>query len=229
MIARALALVCALATVASADEKLNAAAKEHNDAALAAYKAQHYADAAKEFEAAYLADPRPSLLWGWAQSERLDGHCDRALPLYNKYLYADVTKRSLEAARANIKQCEQQASNAPPPPPPPPPPQVMASTWYSDPLADAVTVTGVAGMVAGVVFLAKSSGTGDAAMKAQTLDGYYAGLSEATSQRKIGYASLGIGAAVTAAGVFLLVRQGREHRGPLVASDGHSILVGARF
>jgi hypothetical protein len=227
----ALAL-CTCSALAYADDAkpapptLNAAAQEHDDAALAAYKDKDYASAAREFEAAYRADPVPSLLYGWAQSDRLGGHCDLALPLYRKYLYADVSAASLEAARANIKQCEAQT---PEPPLPEPAPVSAPSPWYADRAGDALVAGGAVGLTIGIVYLVKSGNTADAAMKAPNLSGYDSMLSDATTERRVGYTALGFGIALAAAGTYLFVRHGSEQRAAIVATDGHSIFLGARF
>jgi tetratricopeptide (TPR) repeat protein len=231
MIKRTLIALCACTALASADDTaapppLNAAAQEHDDAALAAYKAKDYDTASREFEAAYKADPVPALLYGWAQSERLGGHCDRALPLYRKYVYADVSAQSLEAARANIKQCEQQVPVAPPPPEAPPP---APSPWYTDGVADALTVAGTAGAIVGIVYVVKSGNTRDSAATAPNLTTFQSRLDDATTQRRVGYTALGFGVALASVGVYLYIHHGHEQHAAIVASDGHSIFVGARF
>ena len=42
-----------------------------------------------EFEATYKLALRPTLLFNWAQSERLGGHCSRAIEIYKRFLDSD--------------------------------------------------------------------------------------------------------------------------------------------
>ena len=61
-------------------------AKEHYKKGTAAYALGHYADAAKEYEAAFSSEPDPALLYNAAQAHRLAGNNTRALELYQSYL-----------------------------------------------------------------------------------------------------------------------------------------------
>jgi len=234
MIKATLIALVSWSAVASADDKpaLNAEASAHNQIALTAFSVKDYATAAHHFEAAYKADPQPALLYGWAQSERLGGHCADAIPLYRKYLDANVSPQSLQAARTNITQCEQAiAAHAPKPlpAPQPEPAQPHQAAWYADPVADALAIGGVAGIAVGITFLVKSSNSESSASHAATLPAFHDALDDATTQKRIGYTSLVAGGALAAAGVFLWVRHGREHSAPIVATDGRSLVIGAWF
>ena len=230
MIRASLFALVSYSAIASADTKhaLNPQAAAHDQIALTAYSVKDYATAAREFEAAYNADPAPSLLYGWAQSARLGGHCAEAIPLYRKYLDANVSSESLEAARTNIAQCEQTiAASAPPPPPPPEPHPELApakrSPWYADPVADTLVVGGATGIAVGIAFVVKSSHTQSSAGTAATLPAFQTALDDATTQRRIGYGSLIAGGVLAGAGAFLWVRHAT------VASDGRSVMVSTRF
>ena len=231
MIRTALLCLVSWSAVAVADNNLSPQAAAHNELALTAYSVKDYATAAREFEAGYQVDAAPSLLYGWAQSERLGGHCAEAIPLYRKYLEANVSPQSLEAARTNIAQCEQViAPKAPPPPPPPPEPvQQQPPPWYADPVADALAVGGIAGLAVGVTFLVKSHNTESSAGHAASLPAFQTALDDATTQKRIGYTALIAGGVLAGAGVFLWVRHGREQAAPIVATDGRSITFVARF
>src|SRR4051812_29815200 len=94
--------------LAGTEPSKNPKANAHFHAGLDAYSKDDYATASTEFAAAYNLDPVPSLLWSWAQSERLDGHCDKALPLYKKYLDADISQTQVTATREKIGVCEKE-------------------------------------------------------------------------------------------------------------------------
>src|SRR6476659_5013199 len=63
-----------------------AAAREHYQKGTAFYDLGRYADAIREFEAAYELKNDPALLYNLAQSNRLAGNAEQALRLYKTYL-----------------------------------------------------------------------------------------------------------------------------------------------
>ncbi len=235
----ALAL-CVAPAVAAADERqLNPDAAKHRDAGNAAYRDKDWAAAAREFEAAYKDDPGPELLYAWAQAEKFAGHCDLALELYKKYLNADISPVNVERARANIAVCEKEVAHAPKPPPPPPPhdeqppqpppPETEPGPWYTSRLGDGLVAGSVISAIVGFVYLSKSSGSKDRADTAPSLDAFNADLADATHQREVGGVMLGIGGALLAGGVTVYVLHAHSHSHATVATDGHSLIIGARF
>jgi tetratricopeptide (TPR) repeat protein len=139
---RALLVVLALTTAASAQPSLSPEAKKHQDAGLALFDKGKYDEAIAEFEAAYKIEQAPKLLFAIAQAKRLGGHCDEAMPLYKKYLETLPSETQTEAAQTGMKMCadeqaarekerlerEREKAEAQPPdeptPPEPPPPVV---------------------------------------------------------------------------------------------------------
>ncbi len=118
-----------VAPVARAEDV--AAAREHYKKGTTYYDLGKYADAAKEFEAAYEAKNDPAILFNLAQAYRLSGQTDQALHFYRTYLRyvpkppnrAEIEEqiKALEA-----KQAQKQPATTPPPadataPLPPPP------------------------------------------------------------------------------------------------------------
>src|SRR5262245_23494308 len=72
-------------------------------AGVAAYEAKNYEAAAAAFARSYELQPNPDALFGLAQSERLAGHCDKALVHYQKLLDITTdtpTAKGIESARA---------------------------------------------------------------------------------------------------------------------------------
>jgi hypothetical protein len=218
--------------LANADEPSeNAQANARFHAGLDAYQQEDYATASDEFEAAYKLDPVPALLWSWAQAERLGGHCARALGLYKKYLYADITKTQSEATRDMIARCERVEKARPKKAPPPAKEPVDAPRrWYKDPVAGGLTAGGALGIGVGIGFLVAAGHSEDRAHEQPFLDDFKSGLDEATSRRRIGLVSLGVGAALAATGIVLYMREKKaQDRAVVVSTDGHSVFVGARF
>ena len=208
----------------------NPAVNEHFHAGLDAYRSGDYATASREFETAYKMDPVPTLLFTWAQSEREAGNCDKAMPLYKKYLYSDINKKQIEATREKMKLCDGKV--APPPPKksdPEPTPTETAPRWYKDKLGGALTVAGVVGVGVGIVYFAKASGTRSDADKAMFLDDFKSGLEEATTQRRIGAVSLTLGLGLVASGIAVYVIHDKQNRKVIATTDGRSIFIGARF
>src|SRR5204862_6239173 len=52
-----------------------------------------YADAIRDFKAAYLRAPSPELLYDLAQAYRLSGDCPQAAAMYRRYLATSPTGR----------------------------------------------------------------------------------------------------------------------------------------
>jgi tetratricopeptide (TPR) repeat protein len=86
----------------------NPVAKQRVDAGVDAYKAGDYETAISEFQAAYAMDPDPNVLYALAQANRLGGHCEDAVALYQRYIQSKPTKDQRVAAENGISLCEQQ-------------------------------------------------------------------------------------------------------------------------
>ncbi|HEY2728711.1 MAG TPA: tetratricopeptide repeat protein [Polyangia bacterium] len=136
-------------TPARADDAAaaSAAAREHYQKGTSFYDLGRYADAIKEFEAAYEIKNDPALLYNLAQSNRLAGNSEQALHFYRTYLRYVPKATNRTEIEERIKQLDQlvaqksavqtapPAQVAPPenvaPPlqtaPPPPPPAVPPS------------------------------------------------------------------------------------------------------
>jgi tetratricopeptide (TPR) repeat protein len=172
--------LCALASPAWADKET---AKAHFTKGLAAYALARYDDAAREYEAAFDADPQAPLLYDAAQAHRLAGNKERALLLYQNYLrlfpdapdQADV-RRLIETVRKAIA-ADAAAGTSPPVTPQPltaraappvatPPPSITTTTATASMAKRPPHKTrpkwvwGVAGGVAGVAVVGLAVGLG---------------------------------------------------------------------
>lgn len=79
-------IVAAMARPAVAQTDDLEAAKAHDRAARKAYELEHYAEAAREYEAAYQAKDMPELLYNIAQAYRLAGDPQKAIHFYTLFL-----------------------------------------------------------------------------------------------------------------------------------------------
>jgi tetratricopeptide (TPR) repeat protein len=135
-------LVCLLSAQAAAqsDEDVRRA-REHYRKGEAAYAAERFDDAYKEFEAGYTLAPKPAFLLNMAHSERRRGQLRNARALYLKYLLVEPQSKYRPEVEQVVGELERAIAAdevahpavvpvaiAPPPltmtPPPPPPPVV---------------------------------------------------------------------------------------------------------
>lgn len=214
---RLVAVLCVVSQLASA-------APERKDPvaikAEAAFRAERWADAAEGFERAYDNDPNPEYLFAWAQAERKQGACDRAVELYDAYILFAEAAGDVPAARIGKAQelrDECKALQEPETPLPPPPTLVAEPTtddvpdapegsdgprpWYRDPWGASLVGIGggvlAAGAITRVVARVQSNDARSASSEGQFETDY------GRSQR-LGTTSIilmGTGAAVALAGV----------------------------
>jgi tetratricopeptide (TPR) repeat protein len=72
-------------------DDLERTARRHYAQGEAAFKAERYESALKEFEAGYAVSPRPGFLLNMGQTERKLGHLRKARSLYKKFLLIEPT------------------------------------------------------------------------------------------------------------------------------------------
>lgn len=160
-----------LAAVLCAASMVLAAPRRRRDPvaikAEAAYRAEHWDEAAEGFEQAYENDPQLDYLFAWAQSERKRGACARAVELYDAYLLlaedADVPEKSVQLVRDARAECD--GYTEPPPPvmpeavetapifesPPDDEDDASPRPWHRDPLGATFVGVGLGALVAGGV------------------------------------------------------------------------------
>ncbi|HZS38897.1 MAG TPA: hypothetical protein VFF06_18820 [Polyangia bacterium] len=120
--------VVLIAGVAQGKAPSKKEAQRHYDAGIAHYKAQEYAEAADEFEAAYKLKAEPSWLYNLAQACRLAHQNEKALGYYKQYLaeVPDAENRpAVEQRIADVEKAlaaEHAAARASAPPPAAAPP-----------------------------------------------------------------------------------------------------------
>jgi hypothetical protein len=234
-----LAILCTLVAgiaTAQADAPYAPAVQKHVDAGLAAYRAGDYETASREIEAAYVIDPRPALLYTWAQARRQGGRCEDALPLYRRYADTATSEAQTAAAKTGIDLCEKQLAEKrdakPPDPivtPPPPPPRKKPEPppWYRDKIGDVLAIGGLVGLGVGTGFLVASKRSLDSANRAEFRDDFGDLLDEANGRRRLGIGVLGAGSALLATGIVVYVVRSGRHGARLVVTDRTIGLAGS--
>src|SRR4029434_581747 len=69
------------------------------------YDQKDYTSALADFEAAYTLDPRPVLLYARAQCHRLQNNCEKAIPLYEKFLATSPKAEQAAGSWEHIATC----------------------------------------------------------------------------------------------------------------------------
>ncbi len=216
-----LAALVLLHGVARAD--LSAPAKAKLDVGLVQYNAGHYEAAIVEFEEAYEIDPDPSLLFTWAQAERLAEHCDAAVPRYRQFISSRPSAAAVDLANNGIALCEVASKSTPP--------ACSAERplpWYKDPVGGAV-VAGVVGFGVGIGFLIAASGNRDSADHATTSDVFDTYLERATTDRRVGVTFLAIGVGLVGGGIGYHYWTKRSRSRAIVGTTGTSLFVAGVF
>ncbi len=241
-------LILSTLTVSAPAGAIDPEAKEHLERGLAGYTAKDYAGAIKDLRLAYALDPRPEILFAWAQAERLYGRCSQASKLYDRFLKSKPSAQQAAAARTGIERCEGQPDTTPADPedveqPAPQPaqeqpeqPAAAAAPPPPRPRVDAVGLgllgVGVAlGAVGGGLLGAgerKAKQLGDVA----TYDEYADGSGPVRTLRIAGGVLAGIGGALIVGGIVkLLVHRRHNRRDVAFWTDprGAGVLVRLRF
>lgn len=222
MRARAFFVVLALSS-ATARADLSAAAKARLETGLVRYNAGQFEAAIDEIEAAYEIDADPSLLFTWAQAERLAGRCDSAVPRYRRFIASRPSTAAIELANNGIGLCAAKAARDGGP---------RAADgrrpWYQNPVGGAV-VAGVLGLGVGTGFLIAASGTRDRADRAPTSDAFERELDRATTQRRIGATFLVVGAGLVGGGIAVHLWTTRSAARTVVGTTGSSLFIAGEF
>ncbi len=233
------ALVVAVSSVpARADLGGDRAARRLRRSALAHYRDGEYADAARDFRAAYEIEAHAELLYALGQSLRLAGDCAGAIDAYQDFLITGPDDTQASAAREKIEVCRQVLAPVPAPAPAsrpaatapprrpiaaPGPARGRARSWARDPVGGVLLASGLAAGAAGIWLV------GDADAHDQDGD-------PAHAQRTTGGVLLGAGGGLIVAAVIryaLVRRDRRDDQPPPVSASidpaGAALWVTGRF
>lgn len=198
------------------------------------WRAGQDARVAELFDRAYARDPRPEYLFGQGQALLALQRCDEAVPLFRRFLEADITPAQRAAARDQISACEEiQGADVPaadpaapidgdarepaPPPPvhgppvepgPPRPLPLRRDRW-----ALALLGTGSIVTTAGVVALGVSAAQVGRSEGTQTEDDYADRIRWSRAGIVTGASLAAVGTALVVAGIIeYVVRRRRSAR-----------------
>jgi len=243
-----LVVTLVLSTLTVSAPAMDPAAKERFDRGLAGYTAKRYADAIKDFRLAYALDPRPEILFSWAQAERLYGRCSQASKLYQRFLKSKPPAQQAEAARTGLERCKDQPDTTPGDPedveapaeaPAPTPAPEQPPPEPEEPPRPRVDLLGVSLLGAGVVLGVVGGGLLGAGERkatrlgdAPTYDEYADGSSQVRTLRIAGGVLAGVGGALLVGGLVKLLVHRRQSRRDLAfwtAPHGAGMIVRLRF
>lgn len=97
---------------ASAQPSAEVTAKDRVAKGLEFYQAGNYDAAINEFKAAHAAAPSPTILFPWAQAERLRGNCRDAIDLYQRFIDSGPPQKQVDAATQNRQECVERIQSA---------------------------------------------------------------------------------------------------------------------
>ncbi|MFN0252551.1 MAG: tetratricopeptide repeat protein [Kofleriaceae bacterium] len=215
-----------VAGTARADDALSPEAQQHLDLSVAAYKAGDFVTASKEIEAAYAIDPKPQLLYTWAQAKRLGGRCDEAIELYRRFAAAGATDEQRTAAQTGISLCDKELAKTPVEQPPT---VDEPRRWYHNKLGDGLLAGGVVATGIGIGFFIGASRSKTRADKASQHEDFVAAIDEATTRRRIAIVMTTIGVGLGAGAVFVFLRDKPEATSVAISTDGQSLFVAGAF
>jgi hypothetical protein len=186
----------------------------HFRAAVEAWDAGRWDEAARAFGAAYADDPRPEYLFAQARARRLGGDCKGALPLFERFVDLGPPPSAIDDAQTNIRECEAQLAAAEPASvasvPPPvvstperdaPPVEAPRKSVAKDALGHALVWPGVAVLGAGAAMLGVAHTQGDHADEAADEQAYRDRLGAAPELSQAGIALAAVGGALVVAGI----------------------------
>lgn len=224
-VAAVTALTVAMAPALAAPKRRDA--KVAFDRGVAAYSKKDYAAAATALAKSYALEADVETLYAWAQAERQQDHCDKAIELWDRLLQLQLPEENRKVVNDKRAECQAIIDAAKPPPEPPPKVEPLAEPEQAKPRRPPqeapppepprenkpavaspsrvpkllVIGVGVAGMATGGYFLKSSS---SAASDAKAATNYFDAIdrnARADRHGKIGVAAVAGGGVVVAAGL----------------------------
>ncbi len=167
-------------------------------------QARRFAEAAQAFSQSFSLGANRAALFAWAQSQRLAGRCEAAVPLYQRFVAVSEQPEETQAAKIGLRRCEEtelrqqqivQTRSRPP-----------ATTSQPHAWALAVTSGGLALITAGAIVALVSETERRAANRASTYEDHRAARGRAETQRWAALAAGSAGVAALAVGLWLYAR-----------------------
>ncbi|MEM7156738.1 MAG: hypothetical protein AAF799_28070 [Myxococcota bacterium] len=238
---KTLALLAALASAEPA-----ASPSPDAEAGVKAFAEGRYEDAAEILARAYEDDPRPELLFAWAQAERYAGQCEGAIVRYRQFLQSEPAADVEQMAQDAIEACQEELDEAEPEPEPEPEPELEpeiepqtaappddsgridrvprrgVDAAIRDPWAHAFTWSGIAVITVGTGLVGEAHRRRGVSRQAIDEQAYRDALEGAPTLSRAGIAVIAGGAALFVAGVvrFSVVAARGEPKRAKVAWQG---------
>ena len=237
-----LAIACAFAAPAIADELVpphdassvsraaHAQAQRHFAKAQKLFKVKKYEDALKEIHDADDLDPQPAYLFAIAQVHVKLNHCADAITYFERYLATHPGNTAALVSQTAIDTCKAKLPPPPPPPkpePPPPPPLApkeepsapkadrTVDHWYSNKLNDTLLATGVVSGVAGLLLYRAALGDLDVANQSTNVADHALHVQHAETMRTYALIAGGAGAALVSLGMWRVTHRHEIHAEPV--------------
>ncbi len=213
----AIVLASPLAGAVPKDGKARAAF----DQGIAAYQKSDWAAAAEAFAKSYAIEADVETLFAWAQAERQQDHCDKAIELYNKLLEGKLPEENKQVVTEKLGECKKIVAARTPEPLPetqpsepearplpevrPPDKGPEGKSRWKDPLGGVLVGTGVVGLAVGGYFLSVAKGADSDAKALAKMGGTYSEVEDlndkAESKGRIGVIAAIAGGALIVGGV----------------------------
>jgi len=235
LVERALATCVILAAPSDHPQFLaDPAARAHFEEAQERFESRDYKGAAAALDAAYAIEPASDLLYPWAQAERLDGNCKRAIELYRRFLAAEPPAEHARLAEENIVACEELLARRRSEEPGPAPQPTDAAQgieaaaderpWQRDVAGGILVGTGAAGLVAGTGLLIAALHGASSAGEAADVGDYEQRVDRATLQRNVSIGAFVVGGALALGGALRYVLVARRQRASVGILFDHSMV-----
>lgn len=237
-----------LASTAAGAVPKNPKARAAFDEGIAAYQKSNWAGAADAFGRSYGLEADVETLFAWAQAERQQDHCDKAVELYTKLLESNLPDENKQVVTEKIGECKKLLGVTTPPPapepkpvpapepkpaPPPEPPKgPEGKSRWRDPIGGALVGAGVIGLGVGGYFLVAAKGADSDAKSATNYFDAQRFTDDAESKGKLGVIATLAGGALIAGGVVRYLTHGGKPRtvtGWIVPGGGGGIAAFGRF
>ena len=217
----ALAIAALLAATPAVAAPKGKAAKAAFDRGVTAYTKGDFAAASEALGQSYKLEPDVETLFAWAQAERQQEHCDKAIELYNKLLESKLPDENKQVVSEKLGECKKIVAARTPEPLPetqpsepeakplpevrPPDKGPEGKSRWKDPLGGVLVGTGVVGLAVGGYFLSVAKGADSDAKALAKMGGTYSEVEDlndkAESKGRIGVIAAIAGGALIVGGV----------------------------
>ena len=249
---KALTLAIVLASVPAGAAPKGGEARKLFDRGVAAYGKGDYATASTALSESYQREGDVETLFAWAQSERKQGKCASAIPLYETLLAFELPAENAKVVQTQLAECKQLVASTakpvePPPKPVEPPPKPVeplpkpadvtapapeGRAWWRDPVGDVLVGSGVVaiGVGAGLLVSARSADLNSA--HATSYSDFKSLEDRAHDQGMFGVIAVAAGSGLAIAGVVRYVMHRDTERAIVtgwVAPAGGGVAISGHF